>query len=192
MGPSSLNMTSLNGLKDNWFNPPIPEGGFHNVVKQRLRDQLLQNWRTKIRSSARFILLNDLKSTLEPSAYIDLINNSKTPLIFTRLHIDMNVFSDYMKKKYTGTATCPLSNRGATLWRHQMETFSALQVICAGNSPPVNSTHKGQWRVFSLICTWINGWVNNREAGDLRRHRPHYDVIVMKIDPAYFAELSLF
>ena len=26
---------------------------------------------------------------------------------------------------------------------------------------------------------WINGWVNNREAGDLRRYRAHYDVIVM-------------
>ena len=46
----------------------------------------------------------------------------------------------------------------------------------------VNSPHKGQWRgalMFSLICVWINGWVNNREAGILRRHRGHYDVIVM-------------
>ena len=33
--------------------------------------------------------------------------------------------------------------------------------------------------MFSLICVWINGWVNNREAGDLRRYRAHYDVIVM-------------
>ena len=49
---------------------------------------------------------------------------------------------------------------------------------------PVNSPHKGQWRgalMYSLICTWINGWVNNREAGDLRRHRAHYDVTVMAI-----------
>ena len=47
---------------------------------------------------------------------------------------------------------------------------------------PVNSPHKGQWRgalMFSLICVWINGWVNNGEAGDLRRYRIHYDVIVM-------------
>ena len=47
---------------------------------------------------------------------------------------------------------------------------------------PVNSPHKGQWRgalVFSLICAWTNGWVNNRQAGDLRRHRAHYDIIVM-------------
>ena len=69
-------------------------------------------------------------------------------------------------------------------WRHQMETFSALLAIWAGNSP-VNSPHKGQWRgalIFSLICAWINGWVNNREAGDLRRHRAHYDVTVMPLN----------
>ena len=42
--------------------------------------------------------------------------------------------------------------------------------------------HKGHWRralMFSLICVWINGWVNNREAGDLRRNYAHYDVTVM-------------
>ena len=47
---------------------------------------------------------------------------------------------------------------------------------------PVTSPHKAQWRgafIFSLIYARINGWVNNREAGDLRRYRAHYDVIVM-------------
>ena len=46
----------------------------------------------------------------------------------------------------------------------------------------VNSPHKGQWRgalMFSLICSWINGWVNHREAGDLKGHCAHCDVIVM-------------
>ena len=46
---------------------------------------------------------------------------------------------------------------------------------------PVNSAHKGQWReasMFSLICAWINDWVNNGDAGDLRRHRARYDAIV--------------
>ena len=33
--------------------------------------------------------------------------------------------------------------------------------------------------MFSLIYAWINDWVNNREAGDLRRQHGHYDVIVM-------------
>ena len=65
-----------------------------------------------------------------------------------------------------------------------METFSALLAICAGNSPVTGEflTHRGQWRgalMFYMICTWLNGWVNNGEAGDLRRHRAHYDVTVM-------------
>ena len=45
------------------------------------------------------------------------------------------------------------------------------------------SPHKGQWRgalMFSLICVWINDWVNNSEAGDLRRNLAHCDVIVIK------------
>ena len=64
-------------------------------------------------------------------------------------------------------------------WRQQIETFSALLALCVGNSPV---TGEGQWRgalMFSLICARINGWVNNREAGDSRRHCTHYDVIVM-------------
>ena len=43
--------------------------------------------------------------------------------------------------------------------------------------------HKGRWLgalMFSLICTWTNSWANYRAAGDLRRHRAHYDVIVME------------
>ena len=57
--------------------------------------------------------------------------------------------------------------RYVSWWRHEIEAFSASLSFCAGNSP-VNSPHKGQWRgalMLSLICTWINGWVNNREAG---------------------------
>ena len=69
-----------------------------------------------------------------------------------------------------------------------METFSALLALCAGNSPvPVNSPHKGQWRgalMFTLICARINDWVNNREAGGLRRLLDHYDVSVMHIHDA--------
>ena len=66
-----------------------------------------------------------------------------------------------------------------------METFSALLAFCAGNSPVTGEfpAHKGQWRgvlMFSVICSWINDWVNTREAGDLRRHRAHYDVRVMR------------
>ena len=67
-----------------------------------------------------------------------------------------------------------------TWWRHQMETFSALLAICAGNSPvpdefPTQRPVTQSFDVF-FICVWINGWVNNPEAGDLRRYHTHYDV----------------
>ena len=57
-------------------------------------------------------------------------------------------------------------------WKHFPRYLPFVRGI---HRSPVNSPHKGQWRwvlIFSLICVWINGWVNNREAGD-------YDVIVM-------------
>ena len=78
-------------------------------------------------------------------------------------------------------------NAHSTWWRHQMETFSALLAICAGIHR-FNSPHKGHWHGalrFSLICAWINGWVNNREAGDLRRYRAHYDVSVVRSDKTH-------
>ena len=97
---------------------------------------------------------------------------------------------------------------GFPWWRHQMETFSALLTICVFvfvcvcgwvwvcvcvcvcvwgiHWSSVNSPHKGQWDgalwSFSSMCTWINGWVTNGEVGDLRRHRAHYYVIVMRGD----------
>ena len=64
-----------------------------------------------------------------------------------------------------------------------METFSALLALCEGNSPVTGEfPPQSQWRgdlMFPLICAWINGWVNNREAGDLRHARAHYDIILM-------------
>ena len=45
------------------------------------------------------------------------------------------------------------------------------------------SPHEGQWRtakMFSLICTWTNVSANNRDAYDLRLHRAHYDVVLMR------------
>ena len=63
-----------------------------------------------------------------------------------------------------------------------METFSVLLALCVGNS--VSGEFPTQRPVTwsfddSLIWAWINTWVNNREAGDLRCYRAHYDVIVM-------------
>ena len=67
-------------------------------------------------------------------------------------------------------------------WKHVLRYWSFVRGI---HRSPVNSSYKGQWcgaLVFTLICDWINGWVNNRKAGVLRRRRAHYDVIVMPME----------
>ena len=65
-----------------------------------------------------------------------------------------------------------------------METFFALLAICAGNSPapgdfPSQRPVTRSCDVFFSDLRKINGWVKNREAGDLKRYRAHYDVIIM-------------
>ena len=64
-------------------------------------------------------------------------------------------------------------------WKHFPRFWPFVRRI---HRSPVNSSHKGHWRgalMLSLICVWINTRVNNREAGDLRCHRAHYNVTAM-------------
>ena len=64
-----------------------------------------------------------------------------------------------------------------------METFSALLALSEGNSPVTGEfpAQRPVTRSFDVFfdLRLIEGWVNNREAGDLRRHRAHYNVTVM-------------
>ena len=65
-------------------------------------------------------------------------------------------------------------------WKHFQHFWSFVRGI---HRSLVISLHKGQLRgalMFSLNCAWINVWVNNLEAGDLRRHRAHYDATVLR------------
>ena len=74
---------------------------------------------------------------------------------------------------------CWIEHDDVIKWKHFPRYWPFVRGI---QRSPVNSPHKGQWRgalMFSLICVWINGWINNREAGDFRRYRVHYDVTVM-------------
>ena len=108
---------------------------------------------------------------------------SKPRKVYMRLYAMPSLVPTMACRLLFGVKASSEPMQASPWWRHQMETFSEKLALCAGNSPvPVNSPHKGQWRgalMFSLICVWINGWVNNGEAGDLRRHRGHYDVSVM-------------
>ena len=75
----------------------------------------------------------------------------------------------------------PSRVRVVSWWRHQMET--ALLALCAGNSPVTGEfpAQRPVTRGFGVFfdLSLNNGWVNDREAGDLRRHRAHYDVTVV-------------
>ena len=78
------------------------------------------------------------------------------------------------------SSKCILEHDVVIKWKHFPRNWPFLRGI---HRSPVNSPDKGQWcgaLMFSLICVWINGWVNNRKAGDSRRYRSHYDVTVMK------------
>ena len=88
-----------------------------------------------------------------------------------------------VSKSYTniGNINPSATHDDVIKWKHFPRYWPFVRGI---HRSPLNSPHKGQWRgalMFSLICVWINGWVHNREAGDLRRYHAHYDVIVMEI-----------
>ena len=77
------------------------------------------------------------------------------------------------------TTRTSFSRDNVIKWKHFRLYWPLVRGI---HQSTVKSPHKGQWRgalMFSLICAWINGWVNNGEVGDLRCHDAHYDVIVM-------------
>ena len=77
-------------------------------------------------------------------------------------------------------AVLPKTHDDVIKWKHFLRYWPFVRGI---HRSPVNSPLKGQWRralILSLICVWISGWVNNREAGNLRRYHAHYDVSVMR------------
>ena len=116
-------------------------------------------------------------------------------LIFREIYGDSEVRGD--KILFLGQFNPPAETLYISWRRHQMETFSALLARCDGN-PPLNGGFPSQrpvtrsFDVF-LICARTNDWANSRDAGDLRRHRVHYDVTVMhliKHGPVQLTEVS--
>ena len=71
----------------------------------------------------------------------------------------------------------PYTHDDVIKWKYFPRYWPFVRGIRQSSS---NSPHKGQWcgaLIFYLICTWASdGWVNNLDAGDLRRYRAHYDV----------------
>ena len=83
------------------------------------------------------------------------------------------------KRKEHQFYSLPMHDDDVIKWEH----FPCYWPFVRGiHWSPENSPHKGQWHgalKFSLICTWTNSEVNNRDAGDLSTHHTHYDITVM-------------
>ena len=140
-------------------------------------------------------ILHVASNAIFPDAYISSViqNNVTSAKTHSKTYIDIfrkiiSLFVDSAAADSTGIAMAKFgpyiygaygSHDDVIKWKHFPRYW-----------PFVRGIHwwiprKGQRRgalMFSLICVWINGWVNNREAGDLRRYRTHYDVIVMALD----------
>ena len=95
--------------------------------------------------------VSDISKWLLPEIYV----SSGCPCIF-RVNIVSMDLSSYASKCHDDVIK----------WKHFPRYWPFARGI---HRSPVNSPHKGQWRgalMFSLIWVWMNGWVNNREAGD--------------------------
>ena len=98
----------------------------------------------------------------------------------TRPWLGLNAGWIFYLECYGLRVQCDIIHNGIAIWKKT----SWYDDVIKWKHFPLHwpSPHKGQWRgalMFALFCAWINGWVNNREADDLRRHRAHYDVTVM-------------
>ena len=105
--------------------------------------------------------------------YCIIIIKSEIWIINHCLYLDHDVLSAESPQKSS-----------SNIWYHQMETFSTLLSFCTANSPLTGEfpSQRPVTQIFevSLVCVCTNGGANNRDAGDLRRHRHHYDVTVMR------------
>ena len=163
----------------------IPQLLQQNVLKQVIsvwhRGVCLSNaaWQIPVEPNTSLCLDGSQSWEIKPNptaSNVCCIKNTCT--WFTRALQSENIYLFTLQK-----CCRKIRNFAGPWWRHQMGTFFALLTICAGNSPttsefpaqrPVRQSLK-----FSLICAWMNGWVKNRDAGDLRRHCAHYDVTAM-------------
>ena len=104
----------------------------------------------------------------------------KTSSLIYSVHCWSNTFA---VGSYVVSGVRSHAQRRKAWWRNQMETLSTTCHFCGGihrstvNSPSQRPVTRAL--MISLFLAWTNGRVNNRDAGDLRRHRIHCDVIVM-------------
>ena len=136
------------------------------------------------RSSTRYNLNYQISINSSPLSVMNMQSNSRWAQISASCQSYMMMAAARWWNR--STRFRPDHLLGDIWWRQQMKIFSELLPLCSGKSPVTNefSSQRPMTRsfdVFSLIYALTNGWVNNLDAGDLRRHRGDYDVTVMRI-----------
>ena len=109
-----------------------------------------------------------------------LVTSGVMNTLYTRISLEDSGKQRYLKLHFMQTYTTPSPYPHDDVIK--LKHFPRNCHLCGEFTGPRWSPRtKGSDAEFdvSLICVWINDWVNNREAGDLRRYRAHYDVIVM-------------
>ena len=63
---------------------------------------------------------------------------------------------------------------------HQLNHDDIIEWKCFPRYWPfLRGIHRSVTKMFSLICAWTSGWVNNAKVGDLRPHCAHNDITVI-------------
>ena len=128
-------------------------------------------WRTALGSMEIYILFRSLiYSVISIDIFYYLMVNKSLWSIREDGHKSLSSEQIQKKIKSTYKYHSRIMHDDVIKWKKFPRYWPFVQGI---HRSPVNSPHKGQWRgtlMFSLICSWTNGWVNNREAGNLRRH----------------------
>ena len=87
---------------------------------------------------------------------------------FIKSWLNLTTNTNHIKRKI------PFRREDVIKWKH----FPRYWYFLVGNYSHKNSDEELAL-MFSLICAWTNGWVNNLGASDMIRHRAHYDITVM-------------
>ena len=107
--------------------------------------------------------------------------SNRLSLITRKIFMGTNYESRIKTKTYNTHSHAMMTSSNGNIFR-------VTSTLCGEFTGNRRIPRKGQGLgalMFSLICAWINGLVNNREAGELRRHRAHYGVIVMQLPVSY-------
>ena len=100
-----------NGFGNVWANPTsVNKDNFHKYFRQRLNDQHVQNWNSKLLMSNRFQTLKILHGEYKVENYIKRIKNPEIREIYTRLRTDINILSTSKSQGYQQLELCPFCN----------------------------------------------------------------------------------